>query len=159
MAGPLKESAQLFQEKLNAFGYANEVVELPDSARTAQEAADAIGCQPAHIAKSIIFRLAAADKPLLVVASGANRIDEKRIGALLNDTLGKADADFVRSRTGYVIGGVPPLGHAEPILTLVDEDLFQYETIWAAAGHPKAVFRLTPDQLVQMTGGQVVGVK
>ena len=158
MAG-LPESAQGFQDRLNALGFSNIAVELPDSARTAQAAADALGCEPAHIAKSIIFRLTAADKPLLVVASGVNRVNEMQIGSLLNDVLEKADADFVRGRTGYAIGGVPPVCHAEPILTLVDEDLFQYKTIWAAAGHPKTVFQLTPDELVQMTGGQVVCVK
>lgn len=155
----LKESAQQFQDKLIELGYSNQVIELPDSARTAQEAADAIGCEIAHIAKSIIFRIKNLDKPLLVVASGVNRINEKYIGAHLNEKLGKADADFVRKHTGFVIGGVPPLGHTESILTLIDEDLFQYKEIWAAAGHPKAVFQLTPEELVQMTKGQVTCVK
>jgi len=95
----------------------------------------------------------------LVVASGINRIDEKLVAQMLNDKLGKADADFVRESTGFVIGGVPPLGHKNPVLTLIDEDLFQYETIWAAAGHPKAVFQLSPDELEIMTKGQVISVK
>ena len=155
----LKESAQQIQDKLRELGYSNKVIELPDSARTAQEAADAIGCEVAHIAKSIVFRLKSSDKPLLVVASGVNRINEKLIGAYLNEKLGKADADFVREHTGFVIGGVAPLGHLEPILTLIDEDLFHYREIWAAAGHPKAVFQLTPEELVQMTKGQVICVK
>ncbi|MFD2130245.1 YbaK/EbsC family protein [Pseudogracilibacillus auburnensis] len=154
----LKESAQQFQHKLIELGYSNKVIELPNSTRTAKEAAEAIGCEVNHIAKSIIFRLKRVDKPLLVVACGANRINEKQIEAHLNDTLGKADADFVREQTGYVIGGVPPLGHKEQIITLIDEDLFQYGKIWAAAGHPKAVFPLTPDELVEMTNGEVVCV-
>ncbi|MBO1005280.1 YbaK/EbsC family protein [Pseudogracilibacillus auburnensis] len=154
----LKESAQQFQHKLIELGYSNKVIELPNSTRTAKEAAEAIGCEVNHIAKSIIFRLKRVDKPLLVVACGANRINEKQIKAHLNDTLGKADADFVREQTGYVIGGVPPLGHKEQIITLIDEDLFQYGKIWAAAGHPKAVFPLTPDELVEMTNGEVVCV-
>jgi prolyl-tRNA editing enzyme YbaK/EbsC (Cys-tRNA(Pro) deacylase) len=137
----------------------NAVVELPDSTRTAQEAAEAIGCEVAQIAKSIIFRLVNDDRPLLVIASGVNRINEQKLSSRLNDQLGKADADFVRQRTGFVIGGVPPLGHAEVILTIVDEDLFRFDTIWAAAGHPKAVFQLTPSQLVEMTTGQVMAVK
>ncbi|GAA4861712.1 YbaK/EbsC family protein [Paenibacillus vulneris] len=157
--GSLKESAQRVQDLLAEWGYANKVVELPDSARTAQEAADAIGCEVAQIAKSIIFRLKSSDKPLLVVASGVNRVNERLIAGKLNDRLGKADADYVRERTGFVIGGVAPIGHAEDVMTLIDEDLFQYKTLWAAAGHPKAVFELTPEELVAMTGGQVVQVK
>lgn len=155
----LKESAQQVQNKLMELGYPNKVIELPDSTRTAQEAADAIGCEVAHIAKSIIFRLKNSDKPLLVVASGVNRINEKQIGNQLSEKLGKADADFVREHTGFVIGGVPPLGHLESILTLIDEDLFQYDEIWAAAGHPRAVFQLTPEQLMDMTKGKVICVK
>lgn len=159
LAKSLKESAQRIQTKLAELGYANEVIELPDSTRTAREAADAIGCDVGQIAKSIVFRLKLADRPLLVVASGVNRVDEQRIESHLHDTLGKADADFVRSRTGFVIGGVPPLGHAEPVLTFIDADLLHYKTIWAAAGHPKAVFELTPEQLVDMTKGQVLTIQ
>ncbi|MBB6735677.1 YbaK/EbsC family protein [Cohnella zeiphila] len=155
----LKESAQRVQSLLKEWGYPNQVAELPDSARTAQEAADAIGCEVAQIAKSIIFRLRHSGEPLLVVASGVNRIDEKAVSALVGDKLAKADADFVRERTGFVIGGVPPIGHASPIRTVLDEDLFRYGTVWAAAGHPKAVFELTPAQLAEMTQGQVAPVK
>lgn len=159
MTSNLKDSAQQVQNKLIELGYANKVIELPDSTRTAQEAADTIGCEVAHIAKSIIFRLKNNDKPLLVIASGVNRINEKLINAHLNDNLGKADADFVREHTGFVIGGVPPLGHIDSIITLIDEDLLQFREIWAAAGHPKAVFQLTPEELVQMTKGRVICVK
>ncbi|RJX38981.1 YbaK/EbsC family protein [Paenibacillus pinisoli] len=159
MTSQLKDSAQQVQNKLIELGYANKVIELPDSTRTAQEAADTIGCEVAHIAKSIIFRLKNDDKPLLVIASGVNRINEKQINTHLNDKLGKADADFVREHTGFVIGGVPPLGHVESIITLIDEDLLQFREIWAAAGHPRAVFQLTPEELVQMTKGRVICVK
>lgn len=159
MTSQLKDSAQQVQNKLIELGYANKVIELPDSTRTAQEAADTIGCEVAHIAKSIIFRLKNNDKPLLVIASGVNRINEKQINNHLNDNLGKADADFVREHTGFVIGGVPPLGHIESIITLIDEDLLQFREIWAAAGHPRAVFQLTPEELVQMTKGRVICVK
>jgi len=159
LTSQLKDSAQQVQNKLMEFGYANKVIELPDSTRTAQEAADTIGCEVAHIAKSIIFRLKNNDKPLLVIASGVNRINEKQINTYLNDSIGKADADFVRTHTGFVIGGVPPLGHIESIITLIDEDLLQFKEIWAAAGHPRAVFQLTPEELVQMTKGQVISVK
>jgi len=140
-------------------GHPNEVVKLTDSARTAQEAADALGCEVAQIAKSIIFKLKSTNQPLLVVASGINRINEKLVAQTLNDKLGKADADFVLESTGFVIGGVPPLGHKNSVLTLIDEDLFKYETLWAAAGHPKAVFQLSPDELEQMTKGRVIPVK
>ncbi|MGG0822511.1 YbaK/EbsC family protein [Paenibacillus turicensis] len=159
MISQLKDSAQQVQNKLIELGYANKVIELPDSTRTAQEAADAIGCEVSNIAKSIIFRLKNNDKPLLVIASGVNQINIKQINTHLNDKLGKADADFVREHTGFVIGGVPPLGHVESILTFIDEDLLQFREIWAAAGHPRAVFRLTPEELVQMTKGQVICVK
>lgn len=159
MARKLKESAQRVQNSLSDLGYTNEVVELPDSTRTAQEAADTIGCEVAQIAKSIIFRLKNTDTALLVVASGIKRVNEKQISNHLHEKLGKADADFVRERTGFVIGGVPPLGHVEAIVTIIDEDLFQFGTIWAAAGHPKAVFKLTPEQLVEMTKGQVMAIK
>ncbi|HLS65389.1 MAG TPA: YbaK/EbsC family protein [Pseudogracilibacillus sp.] len=158
MQTPLHESAATFQKMLNDLGYDNEVVQLPSSTRTAVEAAEAIGCNVEQIAKSIIFRLERANAPLLVVASGKNRIDEAKIESYIEDTLGKANAQFVRERTGFVIGGVPPVGHTEKITTFVDEDLFEYETIWAAAGHPKAVFSLTADELVHMTGGKVVCV-
>ncbi|MEK4403401.1 YbaK/EbsC family protein [Sporosarcina sp. FSL K6-6792] len=155
----LTTSVKQVQEKLLELGHPNEVVKLTDSARTAQEAADALGCEVAQIAKSIIFKLKSTNEPLLVVASGINRIDEKLVAQTLNDKLGKADADFVRESTGFVIGGVPPLGHKNSVLTLIDEDLFKYETIWAAAGHPKVVFQLTPDELEKMTNGQVISVK
>ena len=155
----LTESTQQIQDKLKELGHPNDIVLLTDSARTAQEAADALGCEVAQIAKSIIFRLTSTNEPLLVVASGVNRINEKLIAQKIGDTLGKADANFVREMTGFVIGGVPPLGHKNPVHTLIDEDLFQYDTIWAAAGHPKAVFQLTPDHLVHMTKAQVVAVK
>lgn len=159
MSTKLKESAQQFQKKLLDLGYSNQVVELPSSTRTAKEAAEAIGCDVEQIAKSIVFRLKHTDQALLVVASGKNRINEQRISAYVDDKIKNADANFVREKTGFVIGGVPPLGHKEKVITLIDEDLFQYETIWAAAGHPMAVFQLTPDELVAMTEGRVVSVK
>lgn len=155
----LSKVASRFQEKLRELGFQNEVKELPDSTRTAKEAAATIGCDVAQIAKSIIFRLESSGEPLLVVASGVNRIDEGLIGEVIGDQLGNADADFVREQTGYVIGGVPPLGHQKPIQTLIDEDLFQFDVIWAAAGHPKAVFSLTAEELREMTSGEVVAVR
>lgn len=154
----INDRVQAVQDKLEELGFANRVAVLPDSARTAQEAAEAIGCDVAQIAKSIIFRMKPSEKPVLMVASGTNRINEKRIGQALGEKLGKADAGFVREHTGFVIGGVPPIGHKEPIATLIDEDLLHYEEIWAAAGHPHGVFPLTPQELIGMTNGRVMPV-
>jgi prolyl-tRNA editing enzyme YbaK/EbsC (Cys-tRNA(Pro) deacylase) len=155
---PLQPSAQRVQDTLAAAGFANQVVELPDSARTAAEAAAAVGCDVAQIVKSLVFRARASGRGVLVVASGANRVDEKALKALLGEAVERADADFVREQTGFAIGGVPPLGHAARLACFVDEDLLKLERIWAAAGHPHAVFALTPGELVAMTGGTVAAV-
>lgn len=139
----LSSTALKVQQALNAIGMQLEVIELPDSTRTSQEAAQALGCQVGQIAKSIIFQALTSHRPILVIASGSNRVNEKVMAGLIGEVIGKADADFVRSRTGFVIGGVPPLGHAECLETFIDQDLLQYREIWAAAGTPHAVFRLT----------------
>ena len=154
----LSPSAQKVQQALQAIGLQLEVVELPDSTRTSQEAAQAIGCQVGQIAKSIVFRAGASQRPVLVIASGPNRVNERVIEELTGEPIGKADAEFVRQKTGFVIGGVPPVGHVEHLRTFIDQDLLQYADIWAAAGTPHAVFRLTPNELLQMTGGLVVKV-
>jgi prolyl-tRNA editing enzyme YbaK/EbsC (Cys-tRNA(Pro) deacylase) len=154
----LSSSAQKFQQSLKAIGMSLEVIELADSTRTSLEAAHALGCQVGQIAKSLVFRALISHRPLLVIASGSNRVNEKVIAELVGEVIGKADADFVRERTGYVIGGVPPLGHTESLQTFIDQDLWQYPEIWAAAGTPHAVFRLTPDDLLRMTGGLVIKV-
>ena len=152
---PLKPSAQRVQDALTERGLGERVVELTATARSAAEAAAALGCEVGQIAKSLVFRLRQSGGPVLVVACGANRVDLARVEALLGEPLDRADADFVREQTGFAIGGVPPLGHAHPLLTVLDEDLLRYERIWAAAGHPNAVFPLTPQELVAVTGGQV----
>jgi prolyl-tRNA editing enzyme YbaK/EbsC (Cys-tRNA(Pro) deacylase) len=143
---------------LDAAGVATTIVALPDAARTARAAADAIGCDVAQIANSLVFRGATSGAPLLVMTSGANRVDTARVAALVGEPVGKADAAFVRAATGFVIGGVAPVGHSAPVRTLIDRDLFRHAEIWAAAGHPHTVFRLTPDALVRLTGGTVVAV-
>ena len=134
------------------------VVEFEESTRTSADAAAAIGCTVAQIAKSVIFRAAESGRPVLVVASGVNRVDEKKIAALLGEKVKSADADFVREKTGYVIGGVPPVAHATPPVTYLDADLAKLGTIWAAAGTPNAVFELTWDDLVTLTGGTAADV-
>lgn len=154
----LSSSAQKVQRALEALGLSLQVIEMPDSTRTAQEAAQAVGCQVGQIVKSLVFKTKRSQRPVLVVASGQNRVNEKKLESLLGEPLGKADADFVRENTGYAIGGVPPVGHVQQIETFVDKDLFQYESIWAAAGTPRSVFCLTPDDLVRMTGGKVVDI-
>jgi prolyl-tRNA editing enzyme YbaK/EbsC (Cys-tRNA(Pro) deacylase) len=136
-----------------------QVVEMLNSTRTSAEAAAAVGCTVGQIAKSLIFRGKQSARPLLVIASGSNRVDEKKIAAIFGEKIEKPDADYVRTRTGFVIGGVPPVGHAEQLAILIDADLLQYEEIWAAAGTPNAVFRLTPQQLVEITRGEVVDTR
>lgn len=149
---------QTFQAALATAGWSHQVTELPQTTRTAAEAAAAVGCQVAQIAKSLIFRNTVSAQPILVVASGANRVDERRLAELVGHPIGKADADFVRAQTGYAIGGVPPVGHRQAIPTYIDKSLLDQPEIWAAAGSPFAVFRLTPEDLVAMTGGQVVAI-
>lgn len=159
MTKELSPSAQRVQVALAALGLSLEVVELPDSTRTAVEAAQAIGCQVGQIIKSLVFKAKRSKRPILVLASGQNRVNERRIEALIEEPLGKANADFVRQHTGFAIGGVPPVGHLEELETFIDEDLLQYDELWAAAGTPHAVFRLTPEDLVKMAAGQVVVIQ
>jgi prolyl-tRNA editing enzyme YbaK/EbsC (Cys-tRNA(Pro) deacylase) len=159
MPEPLSPSAQKVQDTLKSLGFPHEVIELPQTTRSAAEAAQAVGCQVAQIAKSLVFKGTRTGAPVLVIASGANRVNEKQLGQLLGEPIERPDADFVRARTGFAIGGIPPVGHAEPLHTFVDADLLQYDTIWAAAGTPNAVFQLAPADLVEMTGGRVVSVK
>jgi prolyl-tRNA editing enzyme YbaK/EbsC (Cys-tRNA(Pro) deacylase) len=158
MSASLSASAQRVQDALMALGLPCRVVELPASTRTAQEAADAVGCLVGQIVKSLVFRGARTDSPILVLASGANRVNEARLGELAGEPIAKADAAFVRAHTGFAIGGVAPLGHPAPLKTYIDADLLQYAEIWAAAGTPNAVFALTPADLQMMTGGKVVTV-
>ena len=155
----LSPSAARVQALLDAIGLGHRVVEHEASTRTSEEAAAAVGCTVAQIAKSLIFRAKTSGTPVLVIASGSNRVDEKAVGRLIGEKIDRADPDFVRECTGFAIGGVPPLGHAVAPLVLIDEDLVALGEIWAAAGTPNAVFRLTADQLVSMTGGRVAAVK
>ncbi len=130
---------------------------LEDAARTAQQAADALGVELGQIAKSIIFKRQSDDAAVLVVTSGDRRVDQKKVEALVGP-LGRADAAFVKAQTGFSIGGVSPVAHAQPCVTLLDQELFRFETVWAAAGHPHAVFPLTPRQLHALVGAPVADV-
>lgn len=156
---PLSLTAQKVQDLLMSQGFDCKVIEFAESTRTAQEAAERAGCTLGQITKSLIFKGRKSGKPILVLTSGANRVDEKRISEYAGESIGRADADFVRNATGFAIGGVPPLGHAQKMETYLDEDLTQYATIWAAAGTPNAIFELTPADLQKMTDGKIVRVK
>ncbi len=153
----LPEGVQRVARVLQDRGHPHAPVMLDGAARTAQEAADALGIALGQIAKSIIFRRKADEAAVLVVTSGDRRVDEKKVDALVGKT-GRADADFVKARTGFSIGGVSPLGHVQAPVTLIDRELFRFEEIWAAAGHPHAVFKLRPQDLERLTGAPVADV-
>jgi prolyl-tRNA editing enzyme YbaK/EbsC (Cys-tRNA(Pro) deacylase) len=155
----LSPSAQRVQDALRAGGFTCEVRESPQPTRTAAEAARAVQCEVAQIAKSLVFKTGTTGRAVLVITSGANTVNEWRIGVLLKETLEKAPPAFVREHAGYAVGGIPPLGHAKPMETFIDEDLLRHETIWAAAGTPNALFQLASADLVRMTGGRVIRVK
>lgn len=155
----LSPSAQQIQDLLNSLGYEYQVIEHAESTRTAMDAAERAGCELGQIVKSLIFKGQQSGKPILVLTSGANRVDEMRIREYAREKIWKADADFVKAVTGYAIGGVPPLGHTENIETYIDEDFLKYETIWAAAGTSKAIFELKTEDLQKMTLGTIVQVK
>ena len=160
MSAVLNDRPEGFQRVARALaerGHPHEPLWLDVAARTSQEAADALGVQVGQIAKSVIFRRKADEVAVLVVTSGDKRVDEKKVAAIVG-ALGRADADFVKARTGFTIGGVSPLAHATPPVTLIDRELFRFDEIWAAAGHPNGVFRLSPAQLESLTGAPVADV-
>ena len=154
-----RSSVQRVREALEERGLAPRVVELDQTARSAAEAAQALGCRVEQIVKSLVFRGARTGKLVLVLASGPNRVDEARISDLISERVEKADAAYVREKTGFSIGGVPPVGHAEEPETFVDEDLLDEEEVWASAGHTHAVFGISPVDLLHLTNGRVVAVK
>ena len=159
MTTELHPKAAFVQAELIRSGLTCQVIEMSDSTRTAQEAADAIGTTVAQIVKSLVFRAKTSGQAVIVLASGVNRVDEKLIRDLVGETIEKASADFVREQTGYAIGGVAPLGYLKPLRTFIDEDLLQFTEIWAAAGTPHAVFKLTPAELVALSHAEVKAVK
>jgi prolyl-tRNA editing enzyme YbaK/EbsC (Cys-tRNA(Pro) deacylase) len=145
-------SVERVRQALERAGLRFEIVELPGAARTARAAADYLGCQVAQIANSLVFRGEASDRPLLVMSSGASRVDTAKLSQLAGEPIGKADADFVRRHTGFAIGGVAPVGHGLAKV-FVEKSLAVHAELWAAAGHPHTVFRLTYPALVRITGG------
>lgn len=152
-------SAQRVQNTLMELGYTGQVQELEASTRTAVEAAQAAGCEVGQIVKSLVFRLDPPGAAVLILVSGTNRVHEKHLGQLLGGKLERADADWVREISGFAIGGIPPVGHKTSMQTYIDEDLLQYDVIWAAAGTPNAVFPIAPQELLKISGAQVVNVK
>lgn len=159
MAETLGKSALKIQEELNKYGLELKVITMQASTRTCVEAANTIGCEVGQIVKSMIFRGKTTGMPVLIVASGNNRINEKKMREYLGETVSRPDANFVQEMTGFAIGGIPPIGHINKLKCFIDEDLFEYKEVWAAAGTPFDVFRLTPNQLLTITEGQVVTIK
>ena len=154
----MKPSAQRVQQALESHGLTCRVVEMPASTRTAEEAAHAIGCSVAQIAKSIVFEASESGNAVLVIASGVNRVNEQVISACLGETMERASPEFVRESTGFAIGGVAPCGHSRPVHIFIDRDLLDLESIWAAAGTPNAVFCIEAEDLVRLTGGRIVDI-
>jgi prolyl-tRNA editing enzyme YbaK/EbsC (Cys-tRNA(Pro) deacylase) len=154
----LPASVRRVQQALARFGRDFRVVEFDASTRSSADAAAAIGCDVAQIAKSMLFRARPSDRPVLVMASGAHRVNEAKVATALGEALSRADPDFVREKTGFAIGGVPPVGHVVTPVAFIDRELLGFPEIWAAAGTPHAVFRLTPADLVEITGGTVVEI-
>jgi len=152
----LSSSARRVQQALDSQGVQLKVQELPQSTRTAAEAASAVGCSVGQIVKSLVLVPQAGGEPVLALVSGTNRLDEALLGEVLGGAVRMATAEEVRAATGFAIGGVPPVGHLQPLPTYIDRDLMEYEAIWAAAGTPRAVFQLSPAELVRITGGEVL---
>ncbi len=145
------------REALLQAGLADDITVMSEATHTAQAAADALGCHVAEIAKSIIFR-AADGRAVLVITSGSNRVDDKKVAQIIGQSLSKADADFVRAQTGFVIGGVAPVAHLFAPITLMDEDLLRYTSVWPAAGHPNTMFRITPGDLIRVSEARVADI-
>jgi len=159
MSNELSSKALKVQFALKTHGLSCQVLEMKETTRSAMDAAQAVGCQVGQIVKSLVFMGKKTKKPILVVASGANRVNIKRLGKILSEPIKMADPDFVRAKTGFAIGGVPPLGHSQPLEIFIDEDLLKFKEIWAAAGTPHALFKLSPHDLEKITDGQVISVK
>jgi prolyl-tRNA editing enzyme YbaK/EbsC (Cys-tRNA(Pro) deacylase) len=157
-ARPLSEAAQRVQDALHAGGFMNTVIELEVPVKTAAAAAEAVGCTAAQIVKSLVFSGVTSGRPVLVVASGGDRVSEARLAALLGEDVAMARPKQVREVTGFAIGGIPPVGHAQRLDTIVEARLLALDGLWAAAGHPNSLFRLTADELVRMTAGRVAEV-
>ena len=158
MNTPLPAAAQRVAEAASALGLDIRVLEMPDSTRTAEDAARACGCTVGQIVKSLIFAGKETDTPYLLLVSGDNRVDEKLMASVIGEPLRRPDADYVRKMTGFAIGGVAPIAHTTQMATYFDKDLLQYNVIWAAAGTPRCVFETNPQALAGATGAEIVQV-
>jgi Cys-tRNA(Pro) deacylase len=158
MPDSLNTSVRKVEKALKAHGLECQVLTMKETTRSAQDAANSLGCQVEQIVKSLVFMTKKTQKPILVLASGANRVNPKKIRNFLSEPIKMAAPDFVRSKTGFVVGGVPPLGHSSSLETFIDEDLLKYPEIWAAAGSSNTMFKLSPDDLQKITQGQVISV-
>ena len=159
MTNLMSPNACRVQEVLDGLGLKQRVREMDQTTRSAEDAARAVGCEVGQIAKSLVFKGATSQQAILVITSGANRVNETGLARLIGEPVLKANADFVRAKAGYAIGGVPPVGHPHPLAVFIDEDLMKYPCIWAAAGSPKAVFHLSPQELERITAGRIICVK
>lgn len=153
------EETERVKEILKSFKIPIDFREFTQSTKTSQEAADAIGCKVEQIGKSIVFRGKASGKAYLVIASGKNRVNEKKLSEIVGEPIEKGDANFVKERTGFVVGGVPPFGHKESLETYIDEELFSFQEIWCAGGTPHSVFKIKPEELLKITKGVIISVK
>ena len=154
----LPRGARRVRAALLELGLPADIVQLADSTRTAPEAAAAVGCELGAIVKSLVMRGTSTHTPVLALVSGDNRADVALIEAVLDEPVERPDAAYVREVTGYAIGGIPPVGHPHPVRTVMDEDLLRFDTVWAAAGHPHAVFGIAPAELARATGAQVLAL-
>ena len=154
----LKPAPRRVQQAADGLGLAVRVVEMAQSTRTAEDAAAACGCAVGQIIKSLVFRGKQSGKPVLLLVSGSNRVDQAGVASVIGEALDRPDAAFVREVTGFAIGGIPPFGHAQPLPTWLDRDLLQYDAVWAAAGSPEAVFEVDPRRLAEAIGATVIGV-
>jgi prolyl-tRNA editing enzyme YbaK/EbsC (Cys-tRNA(Pro) deacylase) len=157
-AAALPASAQRVRDEARRLGLDATIMEMAASTRTAPDAAAACGCEVAQIVKSLVFRGAESGKPYLMLVSGSNRLNETGVAAILGEALTRPDADYVREVTGFAIGGVPPFAHASPMQVFIDEDFVRFETVWAAAGTPRAVFAVSPSALVKALGAKIIKV-
>jgi Cys-tRNA(Pro) deacylase len=151
-------STKMVQEAAQRKGFPIIIKNLPTPARTSLEAAKVIGCDLAQIAKSLVFKTKNSQKPVLIIASGANRVNEEKISNLIGEEIIKAEANFVFQQTGFIVGGIPPFGHKQAIRTFIDQDLLSYDEIWASAGTPQANFKISPDRLIKITKGRVTPI-
>ena len=155
----LPPAAHRVETAARELGLAIAIRAMPDSTRSAAEAATAVGVTVGQIVKSLVFKVKPTGRPLLFLVSGANRVNERAVGERLGEPIVRPEADYVREATGFAIGGIPPFGHATPIHTFFDEDLLQYETVWAAAGTPNCVFSVDPAALREACSARVISVR